>query len=264
MSDNTTPTRATGKLGLKTTEILVGAGTATITAFASSFFGVAGTLTGAAVASVIATICTAVLRTSAERTNESLRWANQRLRGRLTSTLPRSASNPDTTAPPAGRKTATARGLTSAVADLTGGWASVRWLFATRRRALTLGGAVALVFAVTMIGITGVESAIGGPLSSLFGKSSHSGTTLGNAIGTGHAGQKPTAPGNNQTGGPPTTGRAGPTSVRSTGAANPSGGATASPTGPGGTQAPGQIPTQVPTAPATAAANAGTAAASAP
>jgi hypothetical protein len=67
----------------KPLEIIVGAVAAMITAFASSALGVAGTLGGAAVASVVTTVSSSVLRHSAERTNQSLRRTNRRLRQTL-------------------------------------------------------------------------------------------------------------------------------------------------------------------------------------
>jgi hypothetical protein len=61
------------KLELKPLEIGAGAGAAVITAFASSALGVAGTVGGAAVASVLTTVSTSVLRHSAHRTTLTLR-----------------------------------------------------------------------------------------------------------------------------------------------------------------------------------------------
>src|SRR6266566_6167049 len=77
MSENSPPK---SKLELKPIEVGVGAGAAVVTAFASSYLGIAGTLTGAALASVVGTVSTSVLRTSAQRTNESLQRSTSRLR----------------------------------------------------------------------------------------------------------------------------------------------------------------------------------------
>src|SRR5829696_1757245 len=77
MTDNTS-TRTRPEL--KPLEVGVGAGAAVVTAFASSYLGTAGTLTGAALASVIGTVSTSLLRTSAEQTNESLHRTAVRLR----------------------------------------------------------------------------------------------------------------------------------------------------------------------------------------
>ena len=71
MAEKTSTT--TSKLGLKPVEVGVGAGAAVITAIASSYLGTAGTLTGAALASIVGTVSTSVLRHSAERTNERAR-----------------------------------------------------------------------------------------------------------------------------------------------------------------------------------------------
>src|SRR5215207_1899216 len=77
-------TSTPAKTDLRPIEVGVGAGAAVITAFASSYLGTAGTLTGAALASVVGTVSTSVLRTSAQRTNESLQKTTARLRRPLT------------------------------------------------------------------------------------------------------------------------------------------------------------------------------------
>lgn len=76
MTNDTT----TKKRDLKPVEVGVGAGAAVITAFATSYLGTAGTLTGAALASVVGTVSTSVLRKSADRSAEKLRRTTVRLR----------------------------------------------------------------------------------------------------------------------------------------------------------------------------------------
>jgi hypothetical protein len=77
MTDETTTTK---KTGLKPIEIGAGAGAAVITAFASSYLGTAGTLAGAAVASVVGTVSTSVLRSSADASAQRLRARTAQLR----------------------------------------------------------------------------------------------------------------------------------------------------------------------------------------
>jgi hypothetical protein len=77
MTDETTTTK---KAGLSPIEVGAGAGAAVITAFASSYLGTAGTLTGAAVASVLGTVSTSVLRNSAQNSAERLKEKAARLR----------------------------------------------------------------------------------------------------------------------------------------------------------------------------------------
>ena len=77
MTDETTTTK---KAGLSPIEVGAGAGAAVITAFASAYLGTAGTLTGAAIASVVGTVSTAVLRNSARTSAQRLKETTTRLR----------------------------------------------------------------------------------------------------------------------------------------------------------------------------------------
>jgi hypothetical protein len=77
MTDETTTTK---KAGLSPIEVGAGAGAAVITAFASSYLGTAGTLTGAAVASVLGTVSTSVLRSSAQTSTQRLKEKTAQLR----------------------------------------------------------------------------------------------------------------------------------------------------------------------------------------
>jgi hypothetical protein len=77
MTDDTTTTK---KAGLSPIEVGAGAGAAVITAFATSYLGTAGTLTGAALASVVGTVSASVLRSSAESSAQKLKHTTTRLR----------------------------------------------------------------------------------------------------------------------------------------------------------------------------------------
>src|SRR6185503_6636682 len=77
MTDETTTTK---RAGLSPIEVGAGAGAAVIAAFASSYLGTAGTLTGAAVASVVGTVSTSVLRSSAQTSAHRLKQTTTRLR----------------------------------------------------------------------------------------------------------------------------------------------------------------------------------------
>ena len=77
MTDETTTTK---KAGLSPIEVGAGAGAAVITAFATSYLGTAGTLTGAALASVVGTLSTSLLRNSAQTSAERLKHTTARLR----------------------------------------------------------------------------------------------------------------------------------------------------------------------------------------
>jgi hypothetical protein len=141
-------------------EVIAGTLAAVSAAVAASFLGVNGTVTGAAVGSVIATVSTAFyshsLARSRERLAPRLRWV----------TRPGSTGDP-----PATRTTNPARGTTGTV-------------YGSRRRRpwrLVAVSAVA-VFGLAIGAITATEYAIGQPLASLFGGHA-TGTTISNLDG---------------------------------------------------------------------------------
>ena len=196
MSDNTS-TRS--RLELRPVEVGAGAAAAVVTAGATSFLGTAGTLSGAALASVVATVSTSVLRTSAERTTESLQRTAARLREETTRPEPGGSTRADPGAVdpgPAVGGPAGADGPTGAGADLPTGAAGPgprrpRW-------AVLTAGAVA-AFAVALVAITGIESALGKPLAALLGSENGGGTTVGRTVGgdpapAGDERDAPTAP----------------------------------------------------------------------
>ena len=250
MSTDTT----TKKLELKPLEIGVGAGAAVVAAFASSYLGTAGTLTGAAVASVIGTVSTSVLRASADRGAESLRRSTERLRPSRTGPElgereidpdgSRLAGAPDVAdladvAEPAGAERDRVLGATGAATGAgTSGIGSGTGTLGTPRRAVRprwvlLGAGAAASFALALGAITGIESAAGKPLAAITGAESGGGTTLGRATGADRG-----TPGTDTDREPTTT----PTSTPS-----PSGEPTATPTGSAGSGPEGS-PTGEPTA----------------
>lgn len=184
MSNDTT----TKKLEMKPLEVGVGAGAAVITAFASSYLGTAGTLTGAALASVVGTVSTSVLRSSAARSAERVRETTTRLRETRTGAMPQptdvrpveSGSDP---AGPAGT-------------PLLGAPDPERGRRPGRKQWVMLGVGTAVAFAVALVLITGIEAAAGKPLAGLVGKQTGGGTTIGRATGTdtGTARTTPAAP----------------------------------------------------------------------
>lgn len=209
MSENTDKA---SKLELKPAEVAAGAGAAVVTAFASSALGVAGTLIGAAFASVLATVSLAVLRRPAERADESLRRTNGRLRQVAVRVSPSAAPAPAASAgsaatPATGSAETSAAGSAeslaattgSAAAPATGTWASPGATGSERsadgrrpsaagpgamlrRRWVAITAGTVAAFVIALIAITGVESAIGKPLASLFGRDSSSGTSVGRVV----------------------------------------------------------------------------------
>lgn len=187
MTINTT----TKRTGLKPVEIGAGAGAAVITAFATSYLGTAGTLAGAAVASVIGTVSTAVLRDSADRSAERLRQSTIRLRQAQAAGLTPTGSTAAAPADPADSTSAAGLGSTAGPAGTTGlgdvpgpevgaaprGSGRPRWV------ALAAGAVVA--FAAALVLITGIESAAGKPLAGLVGNETGGGTTIGRTTGGG-------------------------------------------------------------------------------
>jgi hypothetical protein len=186
-------------LDLKPREIAVGAIAALITAFASSVLGVAGTIGGAAVGSVLTTISGSLLRHSAERTNERLRSSNSQLRRMVSRCTgwdlspgePRPARPAEPVAVgtstmdrPAARRPVDAFGLPPAwsTVDSSGHGRSPAPASRQRRWWVVVGATVAM-FVLAIGGITSAEALIGEPLSSLFGHHNHSGSSISQVVG---------------------------------------------------------------------------------
>src|SRR5919198_3836682 len=144
--------KITSSFDVKPFELAVGAVAAVVAAFASSFLGVAGTVIGAAVASVVTPVSAAVVRQSAQRTNASLARTNQRVRAAL------------------GRDDADSG--QGALVDPDRPDRPDRKPLWTRRRVTALSAASLVAFAAALVAVTGVESAIGKPLSALLGNNS--------------------------------------------------------------------------------------------
>lgn len=178
----TTSTRT--KTELKPLEVGVGAGAAVITAFASSYLGTAGTLTGAALASIVATVSTSVLRSSVHRTNESLLRTTARLRqGTLGPELGGGATGGATAVDP-GVAAVDEAELAAIQPDEPE--PPTATMLTRRRRpkwAVLTAGAVA-AFVVALVAITGIESIIGKPLAALIGNEKGGGTTIGRSVGS--------------------------------------------------------------------------------
>jgi hypothetical protein len=220
-------------------EIAVGAVAAVVAAVASSFLGVGGTVTGAALASVVTPVSAAVVRRSAQRTNASVVRTNERLRVALR----RGAGGAESTHADTGARIAGPADPEPADPDRRPLW--------TRKRMIALGAASLIAFVVALLAVTGLESAIGKPLSALLGNNSDRGTTLGQVVGgdqtsgrqdgpattTAPAATTSTAPSPSPTDSPTGSASASPTAVSPSPTAAPSPTATgqATPTPPAGT-----------------------------
>jgi hypothetical protein len=183
MTDN--PSTRT-RLELRPLEVGVGAAAAVLTAFASSYVGTAGTLAGAAVASVVGTVSTSVLRTSAQRTNESLQRTAARLRqthtgpelGASAEALPGTGTTGGADAPDAPAKTGAETDTAAALTSMPPAARADR-----RLRWPVLAAGALIAFVAALIAITGVESAVGKPLAALVGRDGGGGTTIGRTLG---------------------------------------------------------------------------------
>ncbi len=154
------------KGALSITQLCAGALASVSAAVVASFFGVAGTLIGAAVASVISTVTAAVYTTSLSRTNERLRRVRTQVAGGTGSGTGRTAGA--TTADDASPAT---RVLPAAL--------DPRRAPAPRRWPRVAGYAVA-VFGLAMAIVTGIEIIGQQPVSALVGaQEASSSTTLG-------------------------------------------------------------------------------------
>lgn len=173
-------------LGLSPFQLIGGALAATTTAVISSFLGVAGTLLGAALASIVTTVGGALY-------SQSLDAAHGRLVTGFRREPPRSAQAPvalRTERLPAG-PTGTHRAdesfaVDSRAADGRGVWSRLRATIGRVSTRAWLGTAV--VFLMAIVAITGFELATGKPVSATVTGSTSSGTTISTVVehGTGH------------------------------------------------------------------------------
>ncbi len=166
---------------LSPVQIAAGALAAVSAAVVASLFGLAGTLIGAALASVVSTVSAALYGESLRRTNERLQLARSRV------TVP--AGEPDAT-----------RVLPK---QLDPRRAPVRW----RPRWPRIAAGAVAVFALAMGIVTGVELIGRQPVSALVGSSSSSGTTTIGALSNAasHRDETPSTPASPTTPAPATS-----------------------------------------------------------
>lgn len=156
-------------LQLSATQVAAGALASVSSAVVASFFGLAGTLIGAALASVISTVSAALYSTSLRKTNEKLRTARSQLTGRQ-------APVADTAVAPAAPATPATQVLP---AHLDPRRAPAR---RPRPRWTRVAVYAAAVFAIAMGVITGIELIGQKPVSALVGGTQTSQETTLSAI----------------------------------------------------------------------------------
>ncbi|WP_371499660.1 hypothetical protein OG871_25590 [Kitasatospora sp. NBC_00374] len=204
-----------GRLDLSVAQVAASALATVAGAVLASELGVYGTIIGAAVVSVGATVGSAFFQHLFRRTGEQLRGAVDRGPGATVNGL-RQVPAPD------------------AVPVATGEWNEPRLVRARRRWTWRTYAAVsALVFGLAMVPILAVEVVAGEPVSSLTGGDSRTGTSLN--PGRGEPVRQPPAEGSTGGSGPAAV-PSGPGSVPPGGGAGPLGSPSVGPSGsPGGT-----------------------------
>jgi hypothetical protein len=184
-SDEITVTETTERprpLGLSLTQIAGGALAAVTATVFASFFGVAGTVTGAALGSVVSSIGAAVYSTSLSRAARASRLLVVRTGG-LDADDPAAVPPPLTATP---EVVAVAEATPDAASPATGRptWAAIashlHW-----KPILVVAG---LIFVIAMAVVYVTEVALGHPLSNPSG----SGTTISDLTGSGSSGSTPT------------------------------------------------------------------------
>jgi hypothetical protein len=225
---------------LSLNQIVAGALAAVSSAVAASYFGVAGTLIGAALGSVVGTVGTAVYKRSLTKTSEKLIAPIQtvvlRRQGDTfeSTTIAGGTEAPASTTGPAGPPGETPARLPDATAHLPGPHAPA----GSRRWGRTAAFALA-AFALALGGVSAVEAVAGRTLSSLVTGEEEKGTTVGRVTGRDPAPRTRPAPSPSPTATPSATPSAAPS-------ASPSPSPSVTPTVPGTTTAPASSPPAVP------------------
>lgn len=165
------------KLSLSTTQVVGSALAAMSVAFFTSWLGTAGTLIGAALGSIIATVGAAAYTWSLRRTSAVVRQTAAQVRqsSTLTRALPRTVAQ-GPLRKSSGELPDGEVATSSTIGDSPGGWRTLPWT------KVLLASATVLVLCI--LGITAIEAVTGRSLASLSGHDDSSGTTLGNAVQT--------------------------------------------------------------------------------
>ncbi len=184
-------------LGLSAAQVTGSALAAMSGAFLASWLGTTGTLIGAAVGSIIATVGSAIYAHSLRRTSAAVKRTASQVRATslLTGAIPRPDPGaaqdgpvPDPSAPRPGQPDEQQPASAPSAETPTpkpGRLARLRERIRLGSRDLPwlkVAAASVAVLVVALAGITLVESLTGRPLASLVGKSDSTGTTVGNTV----------------------------------------------------------------------------------
>jgi hypothetical protein len=203
------------KLSISTTQVVASALAAMSVAFMTSWLGTAGTIIGACLGSVIATVGTAAYSWSLRRTSTVVKQTAAQVRqtALLTNTLPRTVAQgplrkrsgqrgetpaPDSVAGEAADETSVLTPAEQAAAEAevdpdapTGRWDGFPW-----KKTMLATGAVLLL---CIGGITVLEVVTGQSMASISGHDDSKGTTVGNVVQNNKKQDKTPAPSNEQT-----------------------------------------------------------------
>ena len=205
------------KLSISTTQVIASALAAMSVAFLTSWLGAKGTILGAFLGSVIATVGTAAYSWSLHRTSAAVKHTAAQVRQTAlqSNSLPRTVAQGPLRKPSAASDEADAQGLPSDPAETdegtsvltpaeqaaaeaevdpdapTGRWDGFPW-----KKTLLATGAV---LALSILGITVLEVVTGQSMSSLSGNDDSKNTTVGNVLDNSNDQDKTPAPSDKQT-----------------------------------------------------------------
>ncbi len=205
------------KLSISTTQVIASALAAMSVAFLTSWLGTKGTILGAFLGSVIATVGTAAYSWSLHRTSAAVKHTAAQVRQTAlqSNSLPRTVAQGPLRKPSAASDEADAQGLPSDPAETdeetsvltpaeqaaaeaevdpdapTGRWDGFPW-----KKTLLATGAV---LALSILGITVLEVVTGQSMSSLSGNDDSKNTTVGNVLDNSNDQDKTPAPSDKQT-----------------------------------------------------------------
>ena len=173
------------KRDLTVNKVVAGAGAAATSAVLGSYFGAMGTVGGAALGSVFSAVVTWLYQHSLDKTRDTVK-ARVKLPGGRTVKV---ASTTEVPAPRAAGDASTTRVFVTPGDQATEVISAVPAVDAgppkSRRRLLVMAGFTAVVFAIGMLTITGIELVKGSPLNTSSSSTSQrpGGTSLGSVLG---------------------------------------------------------------------------------
>ena len=188
------------RLDLDPIQVAAGTLAAVTSAVGASFLGVGGTLAGAGVGSVLATVGGAVYGHYLERTRQQVRSVVFRNRAAQSRSIPRSGTDDALTR----RSSRTTEADLPAVTLATNrsNRPAAAWL---RSRRFALGGSAVMTFGLALAVISGVEAATRKPVAAMVNGTDHTASSTVGAVLGGHAATPVTPPATETPTPPPTS-----------------------------------------------------------